>query len=359
MQIINNYRVEVDEAVEQLRRMNASRILVQSPLGLRHLAASVAEHLKNNKFEVLMSSSNCWGGCDIAYTEAGELDVDAIIHLGHSRFLRHDKLPTIYLECRYADPSPIYDLMDKIAAELTGHDKVGVGASVQWLDYLPFVKESLAQRGIEAFTAEPDMYSVYESQVLGCDVSALKKLEKNVDCFLVLGSIFHGLGIAVSSTRPVYAADPHTQRVENLDKMRERILRQRYAQITQFRQSRTVGVLVSIKPGQRRLGLAKKLNNILNQHGKNSTVVSADEITSATILENGFEAFVNTACPRLSIEDQSRFTKPMLLPVEALVALGLMEWEEVVEHGFLMYPWGWHDEKVGERFWRGVRLLQV
>nr|BAJ49242.1 diphthamide synthase subunit DPH2 [Candidatus Caldarchaeum subterraneum] len=359
MQIINNYRVEIEEAVEQLRRMNVSRVLVQSPLGLRGVAASVAEQLKSNKFEVLMSSSNCWGGCDIAYTEASGLDVDAIIHLGHSRFLRHDKLPTIYLECRYADPSPVYDLMDRIAAELTGYKKVGVGASVQWLDYLSFVKESLARRGVDAVTAMPDMYSVYESQVLGCDVSALKKLEKNVDCFLVLGSVFHGLGIAVSGSKPVYAADPHTQRVENLDKMRERILRQRYAQIIRFRESSTVGVLVSIKPGQKRLGLAKKLNNMLNQHGKNSTIVSADEITSATILENGFEAFVNTACPRLSIEDQSRFTKPVLLPVEALVAVGLMEWETVVEHGFLMYPWGWHDRKVGERFWRGVSLLQV
>ena len=359
MQIINNYRIELEEAVEKLREINASKLLVQSPLGLRAVAALVAEQLKKRGYDVILSSSNCWGGCDIAHTEAKHLNVEAIIHLGHSRFINQEQVPTIYLECRYADPSPVYALLEKVAEALKGFSKVGIGASVQWLDYVPLVKENLEHVGVKAFTAKPDMFSQYDSQVLGCDVSALKRLEEKVDSFIVLGSVFHALGMAVSTRKPVYAADPHTQTVKNLDKMRENILRQRYAQITRFRQSNSIGVLVSIKPGQKRLGLAKRINQILNTHGKNSTIVSADEITPSTILENRFEAFVNTACPRLSIEDQAQFAKPVLLPVETLVGLDLIDWSEVVEHGFLMYPWGWHNQEVGERFWRKMRLAQV
>ena len=47
-------------------------------------------------------------------------------------------------------------------------------------------------------------------------------------------------------------------------------------------------------------------------------------------VEDIYEAFVNTACPRLSIEDQNRFKKPILLPMELAVALNRVSWEEII-----------------------------
>ncbi|MCS7136943.1 MAG: diphthamide biosynthesis enzyme Dph2 [Candidatus Caldarchaeum sp.] len=351
MLTIMNYKVEVDEAVRALREMKASSVLVQSPLGLRSVALRVGEMLRKEGFAVVLSSSNCWGGCDVAFAEAKSVNVDAIVHLGHSRFLRTDLVPTIYLECRYADRLPLEALYDKVVDQFNGLKTVGVGASVQWLDFLPDLIDCLKSRGFVPLTAEPSMFSVYEAQVLGCDVSSLKRIEKLVDGFLVVGSIFHGLGLAVSTCKPVIAADPHSQKVKNLAENRERLLKQRYAQIDLFKNASKIGVLVSIKPGQKRMAVAGYLNQLLIEKGKQSFIVLADEVTSSTVNENRFDAFVNTACPRLSLEDQATFGKPMLLPVEVLVALGLVDWDEVVEKGFIMYPWGWHEREVGEKFW--------
>jgi len=39
---------------------------------------------------------------------------------------------------------------------------------------------------------------------------------------------------------------------------------------------------------------------------------------------------VNTACPRLSIEDQERLRKPILLPMEVAVALSKASWGEII-----------------------------
>ncbi|MEM0440943.1 MAG: diphthamide biosynthesis enzyme Dph2 [Candidatus Caldarchaeum sp.] len=359
MLVVNSYAVEVDEAIQRLREQNASKILIQSPLGLRSVAYKVGEILRNHGFEVIFSSSNCWGGCDVAYSEAMQVNVDTIIHIGHSRFLRRDIMPTIYLECRYADPSPIISIADKIANELEKFEIVGLAASVQWLDYLSTITELLRERGIKSLTEKPDMYSVYEGQVLGCDVSAMKKIEENVDAYLVLGSVFHGLGLAVSTLKPVYAADPHIQKVTNLEHQREKLLRQRFAQIAAFKKASKIGVLVSIKLGQKRMGLAKYLAKLLNSHEKEAFVATADEINPNTISENRFEGFVNTACPRLSLEDQLQFSKPVLLPVETLVALGLLDWVEVVEKGFLMYPWGWHSKEIGGKIWKQVVQLKI
>ncbi|MEM4281084.1 MAG: diphthamide biosynthesis enzyme Dph2 [Candidatus Caldarchaeum sp.] len=355
MTVIEGCSVDLQHAVESLKEIGACRVLVQSPLGFRKIAVKVGEMLEKEGFDVTLSSSNCWGGCDVAYYEAFASDIDAIIHLGHSRFLRRDTRPTIYLECRYVDDRPLRSLIPQIAEALKGSGTVGLGSSVQWLDHLNVVADELKKTGLEILTAEPSMYAVETAQVLGCDVSALKKLENDVDAFLVVGSVFHGLGISLLTKKPSYAADPHTQKVKNLWEMRERILKQRYYNIERFKKCDNVAVLVSVKPGQKRLGMARKINRMLKSFGKNSFILVTDEITVNTVMENRFDGFVNTACPRLSIEDQSQFSKPVLLPAEAMISLGVLKWEEVVDMGFLMYPWGWTGQDMDRKFWKPLR----
>jgi len=355
---ISGYVVDVDYALTRLRESRASRVLVQTPLGLRGVAMRVCEKLAGEGFEVFISSSNCWGACDVAYGEAAETGADAILHLGHSRFLTRDRAPTIYLECRYRDDRPLTALAEKIIEAVGMFPRVGLGASVQWISHLDTIKGVLESRGVEVLMEKPDMYAVHRAQVLGCDVSALKTVENRVDAYLVVGSVFHGLGIALLSEKPAFAADPHNQSVKALGEYRERILRQRYASIQAFRKAEDIGVVVSLKPGQKRMGLALRLNKLLRKHGKNSFIVTADEITPTAWDEHRFDAYVNTACPRLSIEDQPRFSKPLLLPAETLVALGLLDWFEMLSNGLLMYPWGWAGGS-GEFFWKHLRAKEV
>ncbi|MEM4328201.1 MAG: diphthamide biosynthesis enzyme Dph2 [Candidatus Caldarchaeum sp.] len=358
MEVVEGCKVDVDHVLRWLRDVSACRVLVQSPLGLRKTALWLGGRIISEGYEVYLSSSNCWGGCDVAYNEASGLNVDAIVHLGHSRFLRKDKIPTIYVECRYSDDSPLRSLARQLSGVLQAFRVVGLGASVQWLDQLNTVIDSLQKDGIKVLTAQPEMYSVYEAQVLGCDATGMKKIENNVDAYLVVGSVFHGLGVALLTSKTTFAADPHTQKIVDLTSMRNKILGQRYANIEAFRIANRVGVLVSVKPGQKRHGLALRINKLLRSHGKQSYLLTSDEITPSTVLENKFEAFVNTACPRLSIEDQSQFSKPLLLPAESLVALGLLEWSEVVDRGLLMYPWGWSDKESSRRFWNRLREVE-
>jgi 2-(3-amino-3-carboxypropyl)histidine synthase len=47
------------------------------------------------------------------------------------------------------------------------------------------------------------------------------------------------------------------------------------------------------------------------------------------------EAYVNTACPRISFDDASKFRKPVLTVNEALVVVGELSWEESCRRGLL------------------------
>ncbi|RLG01581.1 MAG: hypothetical protein DRN49_00995, partial [Thaumarchaeota archaeon] len=61
-----------------------------------------------------------------------------------------------------------------------------------------------------------------------------------------------------------------------------------------------------------------------------SEIVVVDDVEEDHLLDLPHEAFVNTACPRLSIEDQNRFKKLILLPMEVAVALNRVSWEEII-----------------------------
>ena len=349
--VVGAYVVDAERVRDELRRLGVRSLLIQSPLGLRAVAAELAKILEAEGYVTVLSNSSCWGACDVAYHEADALGVDVILHLGHTPFLRRDKKPTIYIPCTYWDPSPILDMVPKLADTLRGFGRVGLGASVQWITHVELLRRKLGELGVDTLTHEPRMFAREEAQVLGCDYTSLKPLEEKVGAYLIIGSIFHALGMALLTEKPTYAADPTTQSIKELTETKKKILNQRYAQISRFQRASRIGVIVSIKPGQKRTNIASLIAKILSNNGKEAYVISADEVNEYLMLEYGFDAYVNTACPRLSIEDQVRFPKPLLLPVEALVAVGVLDWGYVIEKGLLMFPWGYVGEEA-KLLWR-------
>ncbi len=328
--LIDGYVIEVEKAREWVKRNRLRRILIQSPPGLWRQARELAEELSQDLDEVLLYGGSCWGGCDLAIHSAKLVKADGIIHLGHARFLRSEPLPTLYLECRRADPKPILKLLEEGVDRLRGYRRIGLGMTVQWLDHLGLIHGKLRELGLEVFTEAPEPPLEYEGQILGCSYTPLLKLSNLVDCYLIIGSRFHGLGLALQTSKPVYSLDPELQKFYDSRLEAEKILRIRYAYIEEFRSVREAGVLVSIKPGQYRLGLASRVRSLLRRAGKYAEVLIMDDIVIDRLRDSGFEGFVNTACPRLSIEDQMMFEKPILLPAEAMIAVGERSWEEVV-----------------------------
>lgn len=330
--------VELDrmEILAWLERQSPRKVLIQSPLGLRGFAEQVERLAREKGYEAFISLSPTWGGCDIAVEEAKRIGADSIIHIGHAPFLSQTELPVLYLEARYKDYTPLQVLLNDISRSLEGRKRIGLGLTVQWLSHLQRLVDDLKARSFEVMVGKPGGHLAHPGQVLGCDYSSLKDIEESVDCFLVVGSVFHAIGVALISPKPTLAADPHTQRVEWMDERAKKVLASRYYMIEKFRDARRVGVLVSRKPGQFMMGLALKLKRVLTEHGIEASILVSDELVMEGLVDFGYDAYVNTACPRLSIEDQARFSKPLLLPVEVLVALNMLSWEEVIEKGLLL-----------------------
>lgn len=70
---------------------------------------------------------------------------------------------------------------------------------------------------------------------------------------------------------------------------------------------------------------SKNLQSMLSTHGIDYTTILLSEIFPAklSLLNTAFDAFVQIACPRLSIDWGYAFEKPLLTPYECAVALGV------------------------------------
>jgi 2-(3-amino-3-carboxypropyl)histidine synthase len=326
--LISGYRVEVELARNWIRENRVKKVLVQAPPGLRNVASKLVEELSPSLEEVLLHGGGCWGGCDLAVAHARAVGADGIIHLGHARFLDEDPIPTLYFECRRADPEPLLKALKRDMGALGGYERIGLGATVQWLDHLDQAKRLLERHGMIALTGPPTPPLRYEGQVLGCAYQPLLKLSSEVDGYLVIGSRFHGLGLGLQTEKPIYYLDPELGTLGGLNIEVERLLRSRYGYIERALEARRMGVIVSVKPGQLRMRCAMKLKRLLEKAGRRAEILIMDDVNMEMLRDSGLEAFINTACPRLSIEDQECIELPLLLPVEALIMLGKVGWEE-------------------------------
>ncbi|MEM4497494.1 MAG: diphthamide biosynthesis enzyme Dph2 [Nitrososphaerota archaeon] len=328
--LIGGYKVEVELARGWVRENRIRRALIQAPPGLRGIANKLVEELSSSLEEALLHGGGCWGGCDLAVAHARAVGADGIIHLGHARFLDEDPMPCIYLECRRADPEPLIRALEGNMKSLEGFERIGLGATVQWLDHIDLLKHLLGGRGIRARTSPPTPPLRYEGQVLGCAYQPLLKLSGEVDGYLVIGSRFHGLGLGLQTEKPIFFLDPELGAMGALGAESEKLLRSRYGYIEEARDARDLGLIVSIKPGQFRMRCAMRLKKLLERAGRKAEILIMDDVDMEMLRNSGFEAFINTACPRLSIEDQERIELPILLPAEALIMLGEARWEEVI-----------------------------
>jgi 2-(3-amino-3-carboxypropyl)histidine synthase len=106
------------------------------------------------------------------------------------------------------------------------------------------------------------------------------------------------------------------------------MLRRRFGVITRAADAKRFAVLVSKKPGQRRMELARRMKDLGEARGLEMISVYLDNIEPDRLLNLGVEAAVSTACPRIALDDAAKYMIPILTPPEFEVLIGERRWEE-------------------------------
>jgi 2-(3-amino-3-carboxypropyl)histidine synthase len=163
----------------------------------------------------------------------------------------------------------------------------------------------------------------------------VKSIADEVDAFLFVGGgLFHALGVALSTSKPTFIADPYDNRAFSIDDEAQKIIKQRWTSIEEARSAKTFGVIIGLKIGQERIDKALKIKDLAKKHGDAAYLLAAKEITPEALSEfPSIDAYVNTACPRLSLDSSGKFSKPVLTINEFMVVIGESSWESLLKKG--------------------------
>lgn len=320
---------EIDGIVSTIKKNGYRTIALQFPEGLKDHAGVVVDGIRSRaEVEIVVSSNPCYGACDLADEEMKALGAEVLFHFGHAPLLKGSAIPVEYIEVRMdADPR-------RLLSENLGslEKKVGLITTVQHVHKLKDVRDFLEEEGFSVSIGLPKGRARYPGHVLGCSFEAAKTIADDVDCFAYIGSgIFHPLGVALATGKKVVVFDILSGEVSTIDEEKERIMRVRFGHIARAKDAETFGIIIGEKRGQKRRGLALALKEMIEKAGKKAYLISAFEITPENLISfRNLDALVNTACPRITIDDAARYKQPLLTPPELEIVLGERLWEDYV-----------------------------
>jgi 2-(3-amino-3-carboxypropyl)histidine synthase len=309
------------ELFAALREARPGRIVLQVPAGLIRNATALVDELRTaTGVPVVLAARACFGACDFpSRDEAPRAEVAVV--LGHAPIPNVPlPRPTYFVEMREpgGDPARLADLLDAASVPR----RLGLVASVQHLDLVPRLAEELGRRQYDVRIGAGDHRLAYPGQALGCNYTGAEAVASEVDAFLFVGTgQFHPIGLAFAVDRPVWSLDPLQATLEPpID--RAALIGKRQLAVAVARDARKWGILVSTFGGQNRSPTALALQERARSRGREAEILLFDRLDPRDLEGRAIDAYVNTACPRIALDDAASFSKPILTPPEFLMALG-------------------------------------
>ena len=358
---LDRHDFQLDELVERIKNNDHRLIALQVPEGLKMQALEMMDEIEDESAaKVVLAADPCYGACDLVHDKMRAMGVELVAHMGHSQMNIDSGMPTEFIPVTYDGEPGLEEVLPIISSHrelaisriknmkeiqdvnkegsmeifldavgrispLTNH-KLGLVGSIQHLHLLEEYKFRLEKLGFEVEIPVGGDRLSFPGQVLGCNYSGDSP---EIGHYLFLGSgDFHPIGLVLHTGKPLAILDPYTDEAREMSlSVIERILRQRFGLIMAIDGAQSFGILIGEKPGQMRRNLAIRMKRLLKKHGKKGYLLALDHVGPELINFYPVDAFVNTACPRIAIDDSTRYEKPLITPYELEVSLGEKKWE--------------------------------
>lgn len=319
----------IDDALNELRRMGARRIMLQIPDGLKPEVFRIFSRF-SKEFDVVVSGEPFYGACDLGNL-SGERSIDCVVQFGHSIMPNVNyPVPVIFIEWMLEKKLDLGSIsLEKIGEG--GYRRIGLLCSIQYCDHMVELSEILRERGFTVFIGDADRRMSRPGQVLGCNFSAAHSVSAMVDCYIVVSTgIFHAIGVQLSTSKETFLLDLNSMELTSMREQADLFLRKRYARIEKALDARRFCVAMNTKIGQRREPLTRLIIRKIGELGREAVLVTTDNVVPSDFVNMRCDAVIFTGCPRVSMDDQEKFPMPILTPPEFLNLFGFKKSEHYI-----------------------------
>jgi len=328
-------RIDKDRVFNLIEEKRPTRIILNAPGGLLRQTTDLMREVEAKYgVQCILVGDTCFGICDTVDNEVEKLGATMALHIGHNASVQTVGEYTYLVDAK--DDVKFDSVVQRSISMLSKYKRLGLATFSQHLDELEPVKRQLEAAGFEVYLGRKNSL-LLASQTFGCDFSTVFENAEKVDAFCYLGqSEFHAVGVALATGKPTFLLDPYMEEMRDMRQEAEERQKRAILAVYKALDARVFGVVTGLKEGQMMVARSKWITRRLEANGKKVVQLAMREVTPdrlAQYLE--VEAFVQTACPRISIDGYT-FKKPVLSIPQADALVGLLEGREIKD--FLHRP---------------------
>lgn len=328
------YSFEIPKTIQRIVNLNASHIALQMPEGLLLYAtvlSDVLQRLVPCLQQVSILGDVTYGACCIDDLGAQALGAQLLVHYGHSCLvpIQHTVIPCLYVFVELTIDVPhVVDCLG-LTVNATANQKlphVYLLGTIQFRHSLMKTQEILNEQGYE--TSIPQAKPLSPGEVLGCTspVLAEETAPDSIVLFIADGR-FHLESTMISNPQisKFYRYDPYSKTLTEESYEHEKMKALRQVAIEKAKSANVFGILLGTLGRQGNPAILSRIQKKFKEKGKRYFIMLVSEITPAKLklLEDKIDAWVQIACPRLSVDWGHHLSskRPVLNPYELFVCL--------------------------------------
>lgn len=340
------HNFEVHKSVHRLRRDKARHVGVHLPDGLCQWATVLADIFMRFVPSVETSTilgDMTFGACCIDDLGARAVGVDFLIHYGHSCIVPTDQTTVQTLYVHVEVDVDVEHLVETVRLNFRPEQKLVFMGSVQFTGGTMQAVETLNKE----FFADNKVGTVSQvkplglGEVLGCTSPIVRGADAVV---FVCDGRFHLESAMIQNPHVkggFYRYDPAEQTLTREGFAHNEMHEVRRGVIEKAKGAQCIGLVLGTLGRQGSSGVLEGVERLLVQKGiEHFTILLSDVSPERLARFDTVDAWVQVACPRLSLDWGEAYEKPLLTPYEAHVAWGGVAYKDV-------YPMDYYSNRGG------------
>ncbi|XP_014248416.1 2-(3-amino-3-carboxypropyl)histidine synthase subunit 1 [Cimex lectularius] len=331
----SNYNFEVHKTVWRIKSLEAKRVALQMPEGLLPFSTRLCDIIERfTEADTVIMGDVTYGACCVDDYTATALNVDLLVHYGHSCLVPVDRMENIKVLYVFVDIKVDgAHFIDTIKHNFSKEDKLCFTSTVQFITTLHAAASALNKDGYDITI--PQSKPLSRGEILGCTAPTVR----DVDVLIYLGDgRFHLEAAMIANPNlRAFRYDPYEKKLTEEWYNHAALYEGRRLAINKSKESSVFGLILGTLGRQGNPNVMNNFKCQLAKSGKSFVIVLLSEIYPDKLkMFKNVDSWIQIACPRLSIDWGSQFPTPLLSPWEAAVALGQTEWDAANKSGLLM-----------------------
>lgn len=267
-----------------------------------------------------------YGACCIDDFTAKALGADLLVHYGHSCLIPVDQTVGIKVLYIFVDIKiDALHFIESVRLNFEKSQKLAFVSTIQFVTTLHAAAKELRATGYDVLV--PQSKPLSPGEILGC---TSPKFDDPSTVLIYLGDGRFHLESAMIANPMIkaYKYDPYEKKFTEETYGHKEMRKNRKAAIDASQNAKKFGLILGTLGRQGSCKVMDYMRQRIQYHKREAVIILLSEVfPSKLALFTDVDAFVQVACPRLSIDWGTAFDKPLLTPYELSVVLGDAKWK--------------------------------